>query len=456
MGRTIGALTLAMLAIVLSAPATTLAEVNPPPGTDLRPVLGYSTWSFLRFDVSTERDEAEALALRESGLEQLGYDYFNQDDGWYQCPGPQGPNVDSYGRWVTDAERFPPGPHGENGITALANYIHGLGMKLGIYVTPGISKQAVAQNTPILGTDETADDIATRHSEHNYNCGGMVGIDYSKPGAQAFIDSIVDQFAAWGVDYVKLDGITDANAPDVVAWSEAIRQSGRPMQLDVTEGQFSLALAGTLDEYATQWEYSPDIECYECEAKDSSFPLTDYDNVKLRFAALAKWHSLSGSAFDAYNDLDSVEVGNCQDDGLSVPARQTVLSLWSLASSPLILGTDLTDLCKPDLEMLDNKAVLALDQDGIVAAPISHSRDRQVIAKTVAPGDAVVGLFDTGRSAGSLSTSASALGLESCPSGYNLENLWSGQQTVGGDGKITASVPAHGVALLEVASRCAG
>jgi hypothetical protein len=353
---------------------------------------------------------------------------------------------------VSDAERFPPGPHGENGITALADYIHGLGMKLGIYVTPGISKQAVALDTPILGTDYSA----TRHPEHNYNCGGMVGIDYSKPGAQAFIDSIVDQLAAWGVDYVKLDGITDANAPDVVAWSDAIRQSGRPMQLDITEGQFSLALAGTLDEYATQWEYSPDIECYECESEPSSFPLTDYHNVKLRFAALAKWHSFSGSQFDAYTDLDSVEVGNCHDDGLSVPARQTVLSLWSLASSPLIIGTNLTDLCKTDLEMLENTAVLAVDQDGIAASPIAHSRDRQIIAKTVAPGHVVVGLFDTGEAPGAIHTTASALGLESCPSGYALRNLWSGQERTSSDGRIAAIVPAQGVALLEVVSRCAG
>jgi len=95
----------------------------------------------------------------------------------------------------------------------------------------------------------------------------------------------------------------------------------------VTEGSFTVALAGTLDEYATQWEVGPDIECYECEPGDSSFPLTDYKNVKQRFATVAKWHKFSGSQFSAYDDLDSVEVGNCEDDGLSVPARETVLSL---------------------------------------------------------------------------------------------------------------------------------
>ncbi len=452
----IGAALLAALAVLLGAPAGALAEHEPLPGTDLSPVLGYSTWSSLRLNVSSETDEAEASALHDDGLEQLGYDYFDQDDGWYQCPGPQGPNVDADGRWVTDAQLFPPGPDGENGISALASYVHGLGLKFGIYVTPGISKQAVAANTPILGSDETAAEIATGKRENNYNCGGMVGLDYSRPGAQAYVESIVSEFAAWGVDYIKLDGITNANAPDIEAWSEAIRQAGRPMQLDVTEGHFTVALAHTLDEYATQWEVSPDIECYECEPEGSSFPLTDYKNVRLRFSTLANWHKFSGSHFDAYDDLDSVEVGNCEEDGLSVAARETVLSLWSLASSPLIIGADLTDLCPSDLKMLENTAVLAVDQDGVAASPISHGKGEQVIAKTVKDGDVVVGLFDTGDTTRSLSTRTSALGMASCQRGYLVENLWTGAQSTDSDGRITASVPADGVKLLDVSSLCAG
>ena len=452
--KTIAALMLVALAALLSTAACAQAELNPPVGTDLSPVLGYSTWSYLRLNVSAEKDEAEALALHESGLQRLGYDYFNQDDGWYVCPGPQGPNVDAYGRWVTDEQLFPPGPDGENGIAALARYMHALGLKFGIYVTPGISSQAVAENTPILGTDYTAAQIATHKRENNYNCGGMLGIDYAQPGAQAFVNSIVDEFAGWGVDYIKLDGITDANAPDIAAWSEAIRQSGRPMQLDITEGDFNVALAGTLDEYATQWEYSPDIECYECEAEGSSYPLTDYRNVKRRFGALDTWHTFSGSQFDAYDDFDSVEVGNCEQDGLSVPARETVLSLWSLASSPLIIGTNLMDLCATDLDLLENTRVLALDQDGIVASPVSHGKADQIVAKTVNAGDVVVGLFDTTKKARSLSTTVAALGMEGCAGGYELKNLWSGQRRLDSGETITEQVPARGVALLEVSSLC--
>ncbi len=452
----VGASLLSALAVLLSGPSGALAEHDPLPGTDLSPVLGYSTWSSLRLNVSTEKDEAEALALDEDGLQQLGYGYINQDDGWYQCPGPQGPNVDADGRWVTEAQLFPPGPDGENGINALASYVHGLGLKFGIYVTPGISKQAVAENTPILGSDETAAEIATGKRENNYNCGGMVGLDYARPGAQAYVDSIVSEFAAWGVDYIKLDGITDANGPDIEAWSEAIRHAGRPMQLDVTEGHFNTALAHTLDEYATQWEVSPDIECYECEREGSSFPLTDYKNVKLRFSTIAKWHKFSGSQFDAYDDLDSVEVGNCEADGLSVPARETVLSLWSLASSPLIIGSDLTDLCASDLGLLENTAVLAVDQDGIVASQVPHGKGGQILAKTIKAGDVAVGLFDTGHKTHTPSTSTTALGIARCSQGYHVENLWTRQQSNNSDGVIAASVPADGVALLDVSSLCSG
>lgn len=440
-----------VLSCMLAVPAH--AELNPPRGTDLSPVLGYSTWSYLRLGVSTEKDELEAQALHDSGLEALGFDYFDQDDGWYVCPGPQGPSVDAYGRWVTDGQLFAPGPHGENGMAVLASYVHGLGLKFGIYVTPGISRQAVAANTPILGTPYTADEIATGKPENNYNCGGMVGIAYGRPGAQAFVDSIVDEFAEWGVDFIKLDGITDRNAPDIAAWSQAIRQSGRPMQLDVTEGHFNTALASTLDEDATQWESSPDIECYECERKGSSFPLTDYQNVKRRFATLAEWHTFSGSRFAAYADFDSVEVGNCEDDGLSLPARETVLSLWSLASSPLIVGANLLELCPTDLRLLENTAVLALDRDGIVAAPIAAGRGEEIVAKTVGSGAAAVGLFDTGDRARSLSTSAAALGLAACGQGYTVQDLWSGQRS-DSSGTIAAAVPGHGVALLEVSSQC--
>lgn len=115
-------------------------------GVGATPALGWSSWSFVRHNPTESGIEAQADAMKSSGLASVGYQYVNVDDFWYQCPGSQGPNIDSYGRWVIDATKFPPAA-AVNGIAATASYVHSLGLKFGLYVTPGISKQAVAQNT---------------------------------------------------------------------------------------------------------------------------------------------------------------------------------------------------------------------------------------------------------------------------------------------------------------------
>ena len=190
---------LAMLAAV-SATVTALAigilpTVQPAHAEDngagLTPLMGWSTWNYIGRDPTATNVEAQAAALKSSGLLAAGYNYVNIDDFYYECPGSQGPNVDAYGRWVPDPSKFPPSGS-TPGMEVVANYVHSLGEKVGFYVTPGISDQAVAENTPIMGTSDTADEIANGASEHNYNCGGMQGIDYSKPGAQAFINSWAD------------------------------------------------------------------------------------------------------------------------------------------------------------------------------------------------------------------------------------------------------------------------
>ncbi|MGC2503516.1 MAG: hypothetical protein WA400_15440, partial [Silvibacterium sp.] len=180
-------------------------------GLERTPVLGWSSWSFLREHPTAAKIEAQAGALQKSGLQKMGYEYVNLDDFWYQCPGSQGPNVGPYGRWVIDSSGFP--AHGDtNGIKVVADYIHNLGLKFGIYVTPGISKQAVSKNTPIKGTPYTAAQIAEPSiAENNYNCKGMVGINYDKPGAQGYINSLADMLATWGVDYITIDGMKNSN-----------------------------------------------------------------------------------------------------------------------------------------------------------------------------------------------------------------------------------------------------
>jgi hypothetical protein len=278
----------------------------------------------------------------------------------------------------------------------------------------------------------------------------MVAIDYSKPGAQQFIDSWADMFARWGVDFVKVDGITDKNAPDIKAWSNAIRQSGRPMVLDITEGSFTTAIAPTLMKYANQWEFSPDVECYSCEKHGSSFPLTDWKNVDKRFDLVAKWWPYAGHG--GFNDYDSIEVGNGHEDGLTPAERRVQLSLWALGAAPLILGVDLTHLDPRDLNYLKNRDVLAVDQDGIAAKRIVDARDRQVFMKVERDGDVVVGLFNTGIRSERISIPISAAGLAARSDGYSMVDVWTKKRQVIHHA-ISAEVPAHGVALFRIGEK---
>ena len=430
------------LAAAVAAPPAAQAEDN---GAGLTPALGWSSWSFIRHDPTAAGIEAQARAMKTSGLARAGYQYVNVDDFWYQCPGSQGPNVDQYGRWVTDNSKFP-ADGTENGIQVVADYVHHLGLKFGIYVTPGISSQAVAQNTPIEGTSYTADQIAEPSvPENNYNCGGMVGIDYSKPGAQAFIDSWADEFASWGVDYIKLDGVGSFDIPDVQAWSQALRQTGRPIHLELSNS-LNIADASTWAQYSNGWRTGGDIECYGCETSGTSYPLTDWANVESRFDQVAQWQPYGGPG--AFNDYDSLELGNGSNDGLTPAERQTQMSLWSLAASPLILGTDLTHLDPLDLSYLTNRAVLSVDQDSIDASRVADSAVAQVFAKTEKSGDVVAGLFNTSSQAEVVSTTAAAVGLPAS-NAYLLNDLWRHRLTESGPA-IAADVPAHGVALFRI------
>jgi hypothetical protein len=366
-GATAAIAATALLAIAPAAPA----ESN---GVGRTPAMGWSSWSFLRHGPTEANVEAQAKAMVTSGLAGVGYRYVNLDDFWYGCPGSQGPDVDRYGRFAIDTATFP-AQGSRNGIEALAHYVHGLGLKFGIYVTPGISKQAVAENTPIKGTRYTADEIASTTPENNYNCGGMVGIDFSKPGAQAFIDSWADQFARWGADYLKLDGVGSFDVPDVKAWSKALRQTGRPIHLELSNS-LNIADASTWQQLSNGWRTGGDVECY---CGSGSYPLTDWSSVSTRFDQVADWAPYGKPG--AWNDYDSIEVGNGSDDGLTPDERRTQMSLWALGSSPFILGTDLTHLDPLDRSYLLNRALVSVDQDGVDAHRIADTSTDQVFTR---------------------------------------------------------------------------
>ncbi|HEX4787030.1 MAG TPA: CBM35 domain-containing protein [Actinospica sp.] len=431
------ALTVAGTATLAAAPPAA-AEAN---GVGATPAMGWSSWSYIRHDPTAANIEAQARAMVSSGLSSAGYLYVNVDDFWYDCPGSQGPDVDANGRWVTNTTSFPSSSSGENGIAVVADYVHSLGLKFGLYVTPGISDQAVSKNTPILGTSYTASQIANGASEANYNCGGMQGIIYSAAGAQPFINSWADEFASWGVDYLKLDGVGDGDVGDVQAWSSALQQSGRAIHFELSNS-LDINNAATWAQYSNGWRTGGDIECYcGSDSSGNPQPLTDWGNIQGRFAQVAQWQPYGGPG--AFNDYDSIEFGDGSTiDGLTTAEGQSQYGLWAMAASPLLLGTDLTKLNSTEVADLKNAAVVAVDQDGIDARRIVSNVNQQAFAKTEQNGNVILGLFDyNGSGSQTVTVSLAAAGINGSAT---ATDLWSGSSlgTLSGSYSVTLAAGA--------------
>jgi hypothetical protein len=403
--------------------------------------MGWSSWSYLRRWPTESRVKAQADALVSSGLASHGYVYVNLDDFWQRCDA-NGFMVDSYGRWAVDRDKFP------SGLKAMAGYIHSLGLKFGLYVTPGIAKNAVTADTPIEGTHYRAADIAdTERAETNYNCGHMYAIDYGRPGAQQFVNSWARQFASWGVDYLKIDGVGGSDIQDVRAWHTALRATGRPIAYALSNN-LPIADAATWRSIANSRRTQLDVECY-CGAGlyGSGFPLTTWAYVATRFDSAAAWAPYAGPG--GWNDLDSLELGNGYRTGLTADQRRSAFTLWAMAASPLLLGTDLTSLTPADRALLANDRLIAVDQDGAAAVRIVDNGVKQVWRKREANGDYIVALFNTGTS-GSATVTAdwSQVGLPGRDA--DVTELWSGRHEGTVSGSYAATLRPGQTRLLRV------
>lgn len=416
--------TICALACALT-PASAHAQPN---GQALTPPMGWTTWTSLQTDI--DEDTIKAIAsVQASTLAPYGYRYVNVDGGWYQNPDAA---VDAHGRWVADPAKFP------GGMAALGDYIHGLGLGFGIYVTPGIPALAWVYNTPIEGTPYHAADIAIPSRRQDTYLGGtMFYIDYTAPGSQEFINSWANLFASWGVDYLKLDAVGDWNIPDIRAWSIALRQTGRPMHLALSNN-LNPSFAGTWRQHANGWRISPDIEAYNGET------LTTWEHVADRFARVPLWLGAAGAG--GWNDLDSVVAGG-PNTGLTPDERQSVMSLWALAASPLIIGDDLRTLDAFGIGLLTNPEVIAVNQGGVSAAPLNASAEHAVWVATGPDGSYAVGLFNRGASTATITVPWSSLGFSGSAS---VRDLWRRTEVGSFSGAFSAELRPHASMLVRV------
>ncbi|MEV0070557.1 glycoside hydrolase family 27 protein [Amycolatopsis sp. NPDC050768] len=415
---------------VVAAPEAVAAYRPPVAAT---PPMGWSSWSSLRTAINEQAIEAQAKVMHDS-LARYGYDYVNIDAGWSD-------HVDEYGRNAANATRFP------NGIAAVAKYVHGLGLKFGIYLVPGGPEAAVAANSAIKGTPYHVGDIADPSVPGNTADDGSARIDFSKPGADAYVRSQADLLASWGVDYIKMDfvgpgggNVVADNRPDVQHWQAALRATGRLVHLELSNS-LSFADVDTWQRYSNGWRIEGDIECYS-----HCVGLTNWDvRVKQRFTDVPKWVPHAGPGH--WNDLDSVEVGNGASDGLSADEKQSVVTLWSIEGAPLLLGTDLTKLDPADLPLITNREVIAVDQAGRPAHPVSQATPQQTWVSSDGHGGYTVALFNLGSTSATVTANWSDLGVRGPAL---VRDLWAHRDLGVARGSFSATLAPHASRLVKV------
>lgn len=361
-------------------------------GLAATPPMGFNNWNSTQCRAEFNEEMVEGIAdiLVEKGLKDTGYQYVNLDDCWAL------PARDADGRLVPDPARFP------HGIKAVADYVHAKGLKLGIYTSAG-TKTCNSAGFP-----------------------GALGHEYSD----------AQQFADWGVDYLKYDNCNNQGVDAKQRYTtmrDALKATGRPIVYSICEWGEN-----------KPWEWAANVGHLWRTTGDIS------DNWGSMLSILKKNLPLAPYAGPGHwNDPDMLEVGN---GGMTDTEYRTHFSMWSVMAAPLLIGSDLRTASDATLDILGNKEVVAVDQDplGRQGTVITSEDGRWVVAKEMKDGSRAVALFNESGSAQRIATTAAAVGLPRA-AGYTVRDLWR-HETRGTAGTIAATVPAHGTVLVRVAA----
>lgn len=351
-----------------------------------RPPLGWNSWDCYGTTVT----EAEVLANAEHMAQHLlpfGWDTVVVDIDWsdptarshgYNDEAPL--HLDDAGRLMPDPERFPSSAGGA-GFGPLAEKIHALGLRFGIHVMRGIPRRATAAGAVVagpgtgagagvdpasrdeavagVGTTPDAPTTAREIADPTNRCGWnphMDGLRHEHPGAQAYYDSVVALYASWGVDFIKADDMLwPYQATDIEAFSRAIERSGRAIELSLSPGRdLSLTRLDHLREHATMWRICDDL-------------WDVWEDVEANFARFARWAPVAGE--HGWPDGDMLPLGRIgiraergepRDSRLTAAERVTLMTLWVVARSPLMIGGDLPTSSPETISLFTNADVLAL------------------------------------------------------------------------------------------------
>ena len=427
----------------------------------LNPPRGWNSYDYYDTTVTEEQVKANADFMAKY-MKPFGYEYVVVDIQWYAYDtGTQRDRyqyipfgkceMDEYGRFLPCPQRFPSSVN-RAGMKPLADYVHSLGLKFGIHIMRGIPREAAHRHLPILGTDVTADVIADPGSICDWNP-DMYGVR-DCPESQKYYDSILELYASWGVDYIKCDDICNTHAykerpymgrHEVEMLHHAIGHCGRDIVLSLSPGPALLEESAHYCTYANMWRITDDFWDF--------WPL-----LRKMFDFCEKWQYVVAPG--CWPDCDMLPVGKVgkgfraeRATNFTKDEQQTMLALWCLFRSPLMVGADLPQLDDWTLGLLTNEKLLAL-QSGDKRPRQVRKDDRHAVWLTDDPGSrqVAVALFNFQDTAAPVGTSIADWNIVSRltvpQAGYTPEIILGSVALTQENGTFTASLPAHGCTVF--------
>ena len=394
------------------------------------PPMGWNSWDGYGTTITEEQFKANAKWFAEH-LKKFGWEYVTIDMEWFVTnPTAEGNSksaqyaLDSNGRYIPAENRFPSAV-GEKGFGPIGNYVHSLGLKFGIHILRGIPKRAVEGNLPIAGSNFHAKDAADTSETCPWNPDNY-GIDAAKPGAQAYYDSIAAMYASWGVDLIKVDCISSRpyRGDEIRMLSTALAKAGRPIVLSLSPGAAPLEKIDEMRKYAQMWRISDDI--WDLWHSDVPYP----QGLGDQFGNVLKWAGKSEPGH--WPDADMLPLGYLgpapgwgkpRKTQLSRNEQMTLMTLWAILPSPLMIGGDLTATDSWTESLLTNPEVIAVDQQSTENHPVIAT-DKIVVwfAKSVEGKSFYIAAFNRGDATADLRYSWKELGLSGGE--YAVRDLW--------------------------------
>ena len=419
------------------------------------PPMGWNSWDSYGLTITEAEFKANVNWLHEH-LQRFGWQYAVVDEGWYLAHpenagkegADQGWTISAEGLYQPAVNRFPSSAN-DQGLKPLADYVHSLGLKFGIHIIRGIPKQAVDKDMPIAGSSYRASEAADQADLCRWNPDNYGVKDNA--AWQAYFDSMARLYASWGLDFLKVDCISQPyDAHEIHMVTAALRKSGRPIVLSLSPGPTPLDEAADVRQYAQMWRISDDMwDIWAKKPGDEAFP----QGLKNQFGLIQAWspHVEPGH----WPDADMLPIGylgprpgwgEARQSRFTLGDTRTLLTLWAIGRSPLVLGTNLTRMDAQIEAMVTNPEVIAVDQHSTGNRPVMVTPDT-VIWTAFDGNNRVVGVFNVADSAANITQPWTALGLDR--NSYRVRDLWL-RQELGVQSSLRVSVPAHGAFLLSL------